>query len=401
MKRALTDLAIFGGPAAFLHDLYVGRPTIGDRTRFFARLEWALNNNWLTNGGPLVREFEGRVADLADVRHCVATCNATVALQLVLRASDVSGEVIMPSMTFAATAHAASWLGLEPVFCDVDPETGLIDPDHAAALVSPRTGAIVGVHLWGRAAPVDALHKIAADKQVKLFFDAAHALGCTADGRAIGGFGDAEVFSFHATKTVTSFEGGAIVTDDGQLADRIRTMHNFGLSPERAVAEIGTNGKMSESAAAMGLTSLDAFAETRDLNRTNHALYSAELRGLRGISVHQFDARERNNYQYVIVSVDKTATGIDRDQMQAILRAEKVIAQPYFSPGCHQMPPYRRDPPVRLAHTEYLSEQVLALPTGPAVSSEDIRRVCDIVRIAVTNGELINAQWDQRMCRSS
>lgn len=400
MKRAVTDLAIFGGPQAFLHDLFVGRPTVGDRDRFFARLEWALNNNWLTNGGPLVREFEGRVADLADVRHCVATCNATVALQLALRACDVSGEVIMPSMTFAATPHAASWLGLQPVFCDVDPETGLIDPDHVAALITPRTGAIVGVHLWGRAAPVEALQKIAVDHQVKLFFDAAHALGCTADGRAVGGFGDAEVFSFHATKTVTSFEGGAIVTDDGQLADRIRAMHNFGLSADRAV-EVGTNGKMSESAAAMGLTSLDAFAETREHNRANHALYSAELSRVRGISVHQFDQGEQNNFQYVIISVDQAGAGIDRDQMQAILRAEKVIARSYFSPGCHQMAAYRTDPPLRLEHTETLSSQVLALPTGPAVSSEDIRRVCDIIRLAAANGELINAQWDERTSAGS
>nr|AGS49621.1 aminotransferase [uncultured bacterium esnapd12] len=398
MKRAPADLAVFGGPEAFLHTLHTGRPTVGDRKRFFARLEWALNNNWLTNGGPLVREFEGRVADLAGVQHCVATCNATVALQLVLRASDVCGEVIMPSMTFVATAHAASWLGLEPVFCDVDPETGLLDPQHAAALVTPRTGAIIGVHLWGSPAPTEALEKLAVEHQIKLFFDAAHALGAKSGGRAVGGFGNAEVFSFHATKTVTAFEGGAIVTNDGLLADRVRAMHNFGIGSAKAVVDVGTNGKMSECAAAMGLTSLDAFAETRRHNQRNHALYSAELSGVPGIRVHAFDPEEHNNHQYVIISVDRHVIGIDRDQLQAILAAEKVVAQPYFSQGCHQMQPYRTEPPLRLEHTERLSERVLALPTGPAVSSEDIRRVCDIIRFAATSGELINALWDQSTC---
>ncbi|MER7166817.1 dTDP-4-dehydro-6-deoxyglucose aminotransferase [Micromonospora sp. NPDC000207] len=396
MKRVPTDLAIFGGPEAFLHPLHVGRPTIGDRQRFLARLEWALNNNWLTNGGPLVREFEARVADLVGVRHCIATCNATVALELVLRAGDVTGEVIMPSMTFAATAHAASWLGLTPVFCDVDPATGLVDPDHVAALVTPQTGAIVGVHLWGRPAPVEALAKIAADHQVKLFFDAAHALGCTTGGRPVGGSGDAEVFSFHATKAVTAFEGGAVVTDDGLLAERIRAMHNFGIGPDKVVTEIGTNGKMSECAAAMGLTSLDAFAETREHNRVNHALYTSELRDVRGVTVHSLPPDEESNYQYVIILVDGTATGIDRDRLQAILRAEKVVAQPYFSPACHQMTPYRTEPPLRLTQTEWLAERVLALPTGPSVSSEDIRRVCDVIRLATTSGALINAEWDKR-----
>lgn len=395
MKRALSDLAVFGGPEAFLHTLYVGRPTIGDRERFYARLEWALNNNWLTNGGPLAREFEGRVAGLAGVEYCIATCNATVALQLAMRAADVTGQVIMPSMTFSATAHAVAWVGLQPVFCDVDRDTGLIDPARVEELITPETGAIVGVHLWGRPAPAEELAKIAAAHQLKLFFDAAHALGCTSAGRPVGGFGNAEVFSFHATKAVTSFEGGAIVTDDAALARRIRAMHNFGIGQDKQTVELGTNGKMSECAAAMGLTSLDAFAETSAHNQLNHTLYRAELDGLRGVTVQSFDPEEQHNHQYVIIEVDRAVCGLHRDQLLAILRAEKVVAQPYFSPGCHEMIPYRTDPPLRLEHTERLSDRVLALPTGPSVSSEDIRRVCDVVRVAVANGALIAQQWDQ------
>ncbi|NEB81463.1 dTDP-4-dehydro-6-deoxyglucose aminotransferase [Streptomyces sp. SID14478] len=395
MKRALTDLALFGGPTAFLRPLLVGMPTVGDRARFLARLEWALDNDWLTNGGPLTTELEGRIADIAGVRYCVATCNATAALQLVLKASGVTGQVIMPSLTFAATPHSAAWVGLEPVFCDVDPVTGCLDPARVEELITPDTGAILGVHLWGRTAPVIELEKVAAEHGLKLFFDAAHAFGCTSGGRPIGGFGNAEVFSLHATKTVMSFEGGAVTTDDGELAERLAALRNFGIDRDRSVNAVGMNAKMSECAAAMGLTSLDAFEETRARNQENHALYRSELRGVPGIEVLAFDEGERNNHQYLILLADREVTGLHRDRLQALLEAEQVFPRLYFSPPCHQMPIYRTDPPLRLPHTERLSEQVLALPTGPSVSFEDIRRVCSIIRLAAERGGQIEAMWDQ------
>lgn len=208
MKRGVRDLALFGGPPAFLHPVYVGTPQQIDRGRLFDRLNWVLDNQWLSNGGPLALEFEGRIAELAGVRNCVSTCNATIALQMLCQATELSGEVIMPALTFVATAHAVRWIGLEPVFVDVDPDTGQVDPRCVAEAVGPRTSAIMGVHLWGRACPAEELEKIAADHGLRLFFDAAHAIGCSSGGRTIGGFGTAEVFSFHATKLVNGFEGG-------------------------------------------------------------------------------------------------------------------------------------------------------------------------------------------------
>ncbi|QNP70794.1 dTDP-4-dehydro-6-deoxyglucose aminotransferase [Streptomyces roseirectus] len=396
MKRNIGDLAVFGGSSAFLQPLYVGRPNIGDRTRFFDRVNWALDHQWLTNGGPLAREFEGRVAELAGVRYCVSTCNATVALQLLARATDLTGEIIMPSLTFAATAHAFRWLGLTPVFCDIDPVTGCLDPALVEAAITPQTSAIVPVHLWGRPSAVDQLAKVAAEHGVKLLYDASHGLGCTSDGRPIGGFGQAEVFSFHATKVVNAFEGGAVVTDDEELAKRIRSMHNFGFNQGRVSTEAGTNGKMTEAAAAMGLTSLDAFDETVRHNEANYEIYRSELAGVAGLKVVEFDRAERNNFHYLIVEVDAAVTGLHRDLLGDVLRAENVVCQRYFSPGVHEMEPYRSERPVTLPHTERLAQKVLALPTGPTVSREDIRRVCDVVRLSVQRGHEVTRRADDR-----
>ncbi|MFF7652557.1 dTDP-4-dehydro-6-deoxyglucose aminotransferase [Streptomyces sp. NPDC007983] len=392
MKRDLGDLALFGGRAGFLQPLLVGRPNPVDRARLFARLTWALDNQWLTNGGPLTQEFEQRIAHVAGVRNCVATCNATVALQLLAHAAELTGEVIMPALTFAATAHAVRWLGLEPVFCDIDPLTGCLDPQQVRAALSPRTRAVLGVHLWGRPCDVDGLEKLAADAGIRLFFDAAHAFGSTSAGRPIGRFGDAEVFSFHATKVVHSFEGGAVVTDDDELAHRVRSLHNFGIGLEGVSSAGGTNAKMSEASAAMGLTSLDTFEEVVRHNRKNHEHYRTELSGVPGVTVVGFDENEQNNYQYLIVEIDEEISGLHRDLLLDVLSAENVVAQRYFSPACHQLEPYRSRRETHLPHTERLSARVLALPTGSTVSREDIRRVCDIVRVAATHGGELTAR---------
>ena len=216
MKAALEDLAIFGGSPAFAELLHVGRPNIGDRGRLLERIHDLLDRRWLTNNGPYVLEFERQLCQLTGAPHCIVTCNGTVALEIAIRAAGMSQEVIVPAFTFVATAHALQWQGITPVFCDVDPSTHNLDPESVERSITPRTTGILGVHLWGRACRVDELAEIARRHGLKLLFDAAHALGCTHRGRMVGGFGDAEVFSFHATKFVNSFEGGAIVTaDDG------------------------------------------------------------------------------------------------------------------------------------------------------------------------------------------
>lgn len=382
-------LAILGGSPTFDQPLYVGRPNIGDRARLTARIDDMLDRRWLSNGGPFVEEFERRVADMLGVRHAVAMCNATVGLEIAIRALGLTGEVIVPSFTFVATAHALQWQQITPVFCDVDPVTHNLDPARVEALITPRTSAIIGVHLWGRACDVDALQEIATRRGLHLMFDAAHAFGCSHNGRMIGNFGAAEVFSFHATKFLNSGEGGAVTTNDDDLAARMRLMRNFGFADFDQVVYVGTNGKMNEMSAAMGLTSLESMDEFVAVNRANHTAYEAGLQGIPGVSVLGYDSAERSNFQYVVLEIDEREAGIGRDMLQRVLHAENVIARRYFYPGCHRMEPYRSLFPhagLLLPETERLTDRVLSLPTGTAVGTEEIAAVCGIVRRGVAAG---------------
>lgn len=385
MKRSLEDLVLFGGPAAFLQPAVVGRPSTGDPERLRERLDGVIKRGWLTNGGPLVREFEQRVAEAAEADHAVATTNATAGLSLVIRALELTGEIIMPSLTFPATPQSVSWLGLEPVLCDVDLMTGCLAADAVEAAITPRTSAILGVHLWGRPGDIAALERIAETHQLPLIFDAAHAFGCSYQGESIGHFGRAEVFSFHATKVVNAFEGGVVTTNDAELAKILRSMQNFGLDSDRLVTSTGTNAKMNEASAAMGLTSLDAYEDVMAHNRSNYACYRELLSQVPGLDLIHFDAEERNNYQYVIAVLDPDHSGLGPNTLMKVLAMERILTQRYFHPGCHQMAPFQVDPPLRLPHTEWYSERVLALPTGPAMTGEDVRRVCNVIEVAVAH----------------
>jgi dTDP-4-amino-4,6-dideoxygalactose transaminase len=397
-KRNLNDLAVFGGAPRFDNELHVGRPNIGDRQRLFERLNDILDRRWLTNQGAYVTEFEQRIAELTGVRHCIATSNATVGLEIAIRALRLGGEVIVPSLTFVATAHVLRWLGLQPVFCDVDPVTFTLDPIRVEELITSRTSAILGVHLWGRACQVDALMRIAERFHLEVLFDAAHAVACSDGTRMMGGFGSAEVFSFHATKVCNAFEGGAITTNDDALAERIRLMHNFGFAGYDCVVETGINGKMNEASAAMGLTSLESLDSFIDTNRRNYESYKGALRDVPGIRVLDYDPRAQQNYQYVVVEIDPAQTGISRDALNQLCWAENILTRRYFHPGCHRMEPYCSDPTQRsgpLPITEHATEHFLTLPTGTSVDSTDIQAVCDVLRFTVQHGHQIAAKLDR------
>lgn len=392
MPTELRNLAIFGGAPAFTEKLYVGRPNIGDRELLFELLGEALDRRWLTNAGPLVQEFERRVAEFLGVKHCVAMCNATIGLEIAVRALGLTGEVIVPSFTFIATAHALQWLGLKPVFCDVDPDTHNIDPEQIEKVITPQTSGILPVHLWGRPCSVERLAEIARRHQLALIFDAAHAFACSHKGRLVGSFGDVEVFSFHATKFFNTFEGGAATTNNDELATKMRLMRNFGFAGYDEVSSVGTNGKMTEVAAAMGLASLGCIDDFVSTNRRNFQMYQAELAGIAGISLIDYNEAERNNFQYIVLRITSDPNGLSRDDLMGVLWSENVIARRYFYPGCHRMEPYRRNGTYNLPATEQLARELLLLPNGTTVGESEIRKICALVRAAMSQQPEVKAR---------
>ena len=367
--------------------LYVGRPNIGDRAALLARINGMLDRRWLSNDGPLVQEFEQRICGLLGVKHAVALCNATVGLEIASKALGLTGEVIVPSYTFIATAHALQWQGIKPVFCDIDPVTHNLDPACIERLITSRTTGIVGVHVWGRPCDTEGIESVARAHGLKVMYDAAHAFGCSSGGKMVGGFGACEVFSFHATKFINCFEGGAVTTDNDELADKMRLMRNFGFAGFDNVIYSGVNGKMSEVCAAMGLTSLEAMEDIVAVNRRNYFAYCEGLRSVAGVSVIRYDEVERNNHQYVVGEVDQDVCPRSRDEIIDVLHSENIIARKYFWPGCHRMEPYRTTQPDagrNLPVTEKVATRVIVLPTGQTVNEEAVARICKIIRKAVS-----------------
>ena len=363
--------------------LYVGRPNIGNRERFLERVNGILDRRWLSNDGPLLKEFEERVAGFLGVKNVVAMCNATAAIEIACRALDLKGEVIVPSYTFVATAHALQWQEITPVFCDMDPTTHNINPAKIEMLITPRTTGIIGVHVWGRGCETQAIEAIAAKRNLKVMYDASHGFGCAKGGRMLGTFGECEVFSFHATKFMNCFEGGAVATNNDQLAEKMRLMRNFGFVDFDKVVYLGVNGKMSEIHAAMGLTNFEAIEDIIAINRRNYETYKAGLANVPGISVINYDPAERNNYQYVVIEVDPEVCPRTRDEIVEALHAENIIARKYFWPGCHKMEPYRSLQPnagLLLPETERIAARVIVLPTGQSITAETVADICSIIK---------------------
>lgn len=398
-KRHLEDLAVFGGSPTFENPLHVGCPSIGNRSRLIERIHSALDRKYLTNEGLMVKEFEHQLCALLKTKHCITTCNGTAALQIAIKALGLKGEVILPSMTFIATAHALNWLGIKPVFCDIERDSYNLDPLCVESLITPRTTAILPVHLWGRPCNIEALAELSHRYNIRLLFDSAHALGSSYKRRMLGNFGDAEIFSFHATKFLNTFEGGAIATNNDSLAHKIRLMKNFGFLDTDKVECVGINGKMSEISAAMGLTGLESFDEFVSINRLNYELYLQELADLPGVTVMGYDETESCNFQFIVLEINEGVVKISRNQLMNILRAENVLARRYFYPGCHRSKPYlswNHTTPNSLLHTENVLHRVLTLPTGQPITSEHIHTICSIIRFVVLHGDEIGARISRK-----
>lgn len=379
--RSPSDLAINGALPAFGEPVHVGRPNIGDRTAFLRRTEDILDRRWLSNNGPMVDELESRIARLLGVKHCVAMCNGTIALEIAIRALGLVGEIIVPSYTFIATAHAVAWQGITPVFADINRSTHTLNPEAVRRMITPRTSGILATHLWGRSCEIEALQGIADEHGLSLIFDAAHAFLCTHGQKKIAGFGRAEVFSFHATKFFNTFEGGAVTTNDDDLAEKMRLMRNFGFKGYDNVIYSGTNGKMTEICAAMGLTNLESIDAVLAANQRNYFAYREEIDAIPGLKLFPFDTQEENNYQYVVLEVTQDFP-VSRDHVVQALHAENILVRKYFWPGCHRMKPYRDLYPnanLCLGNTEAISEKVVVLPTGTTLPPAVIEVIRDVL----------------------
>jgi dTDP-4-amino-4,6-dideoxygalactose transaminase len=378
LRQKLIDSELF-----FDEPIQLCRPYIPDRDEFLKAVNEILDRQWLTNEGPCVVELEKRIAELHDVAYCSIVCNATLGLQLVIKALNLTGEIIVPSFTFIASAHACFFQAVQPIFCDVEERYGTLDPKKAEKLITPRTSGIMGVHLFGNPCRVEELSTLCKTYGLALIFDAAHSFLARYRGTSIGNFGDAEVLSFHATKFFSTMEGGAILTNNRELFQKIKLLKNFGFSGLDRVEYLGTNAKMTEVCAAFGLAGLSNFKERVECNRQIQQRYRDNLSGLPGVKFLDFNPELEGNYQYVVMFVDHKEFGLNRDSLYELLREHNVMARRYFYPGCHRMEPYNSMQPrkVRLLPvTEKMVKKVLCLPCYFGLTLNDVDKICLIIR---------------------
>jgi dTDP-4-amino-4,6-dideoxygalactose transaminase len=382
-EGALVDLvpAVPSGSVAFPEGLPLVRPSIPDIQRILADVRAILDSRVLTKG-PYVEELEARAAAYLGVRHCVAVSSCTAGLMLLLRAADLEGEVVVPSFTFPATVHPVVWNGLSPVFCDVSPDTLTLSPEAAAEAAGRYTSAIVATHTYGTPCRIEALAEVAASRGLRLFFDAAHALGAWHGGLPVGGFGDAEVFSLAPTKLVIACEGGLIATDDAALAGRCRIGRDYGNPGDYDCRLVGLNARMSEIHAAVALASLDGLDERIDRRNALAATYREALAGIPGLRFPEVLAGDRSTYKDFTILVDPEEFGLDAVRLGRALGAQGVETRRYYAPAVHTMEAYRfvTWAPRNLPVTDEAVDQVLTIPLWPEMTEQQVGRVAYAIR---------------------
>jgi dTDP-4-amino-4,6-dideoxygalactose transaminase len=372
--------AAMGGSPAFPEGLRFVNPRVPEASLVLPDVERILGSGILTSG-PFVKEFEAAAADYLGVRQCVAVSSCTAGLMLVLRASDLSGSVVVPSFTFTATAHAPAWNGLRPVFADIDRTSLTLSPDSVRHAIGVRTSAILATHTFGTPADVESLTALARARGVRLFFDAAHAFGSTRTGTKVGGFGDAEVFSLSPTKVVVSGEGGIVATNDEVLAERIRIGRDYANPGDYDCRFVGMNARMSEFHAAVGLRSLDGLDARLARRNELVARYRAELRGVPGISFAEVSDGDRSTYKDFTILVEADEFGVDAVRLANMLAAEGVETKRYYTPPVHQQRAYLHlgVSSDSLPETMWAAARVLTLPLWADLTDEQVTRVAEAV----------------------
>lgn len=394
-KTKLADLAIHGATAAFEKTLPVGQLNIPSWDRFETSFNDIFSRQYYTNQGPLVVELEEKLSEFLGVKHVICMVNATIALMIAVKALELKGKVLCPAFTFVATAQSLTWAGLKPVLCDIDPVTHQMSVERAAALIDEDVSAILGVHLWGNPCSPKAFQNLAQQNNIAVYFDAAHAFGCSFSGTPAGNFGSLEVFSFHATKILNAAEGGCVCTNDDELAKKLRNIRSSYGAGEPVKIPITGNGRMSEAQAAMALLSLADYAANRECNKNRFDLYAKRLGDIPGINILSPSESNVSNYQYVVLEVSSKEFGLSRDVLQKILVAENIACRKYFSPGIHRTIPFRDDVPdyeTAFPYTDQLCEKVLQLPSGQHVTTDCVNIICDIIDVVYKNSSQLITQ---------
>jgi dTDP-4-amino-4,6-dideoxygalactose transaminase len=356
-------------------------PTLPPLDRVLYEYRQVYHQGLITNG-KVVARLEASVCERLGVRHAIAVSSCTSGLMLSMKAMGLSGEIILPSFTFFATGHAALWNGLTPVFADCDPNTWNIDPRAVEKAITPKTAAILAVHLYGNPAPVTELEWIAGKHGIRLLFDAAHAFGASYRGQAVGQFGDVEVFSLSPTKLLVAGEGGLVCTNDATLAQRVRAGRNYGDLGSYDPVLLGLNARMTEFNAAMALAGLDLVPAKVSKHNQIAALYSTELEGTPGIGFQQVPVEHTSTYKDYSVCVDPKAFGMARDELAAALLKENIETKKYFYPPLHQQALFRELPAARapLPVTAMIGDSVLSLPIYESLPAATVRQVAWAIR---------------------
>lgn len=339
------------------------------------------DNGWLTNNGPVLQRYTSALERYFETDNVCLFSNGTMALQIALQGMGVTGEVITTPFTFVATSHALHWNGITPVFCDIEPDHFTLDPKKVEELITPKTSAILAVHVFGHPCNLEALADIARRHGLKLLYDAAHAFGVRVGGVPITEHGDLSMVSFHATKLYHSIEGGMLIFQEPSLKQLFDYLKNFGFKNELEVVMPGTNAKMNEFQALMGLQCLDYVEDIIERRRRIYALYRNRLEHIAGVNLPPDPDKDiEYNYAYVPVQVDEYAYGMTRDELYEALKEFNIFSRRYFYPLLNELESYSYLP-LRdgLEVATRVAKNILTLPTYHELRDEDVLQICDVI----------------------
>ncbi|MGY6555689.1 MAG: DegT/DnrJ/EryC1/StrS family aminotransferase [Wenzhouxiangella sp.] len=361
--------------------IYVTKPHLPPLEDFIPYLEQIWQSGVLTNNGPFHQQLEEALCDYLGVKHIALFCNATIALVTALKALRIRGEVITTPFSFVATAHSLRWNNITPVFVDIDSVTMNLDPARIESAITPETTAIMPVHCYGNPCDVDAIEEIAANYNLRVIYDAAHAFGVNCHCGSVLTHGDLSVLSFHATKVFNTFEGGAIVCPDERTKRQIDNLKNFGFAGETTVVATGINGKMNEMQAAIGLLQLKTIDEAISRRGEIAARYRAGLKDVTGIVCAPDSGQARSNHAYFPILVGPEYP-LTRDELYGLMKQHGINGRRYFYPLITEFPMYRglgSASPENLPNAQRLASQVICLPIYPDLAEADVDRIIDLI----------------------